>query len=312
MTRHTLQHKVFNLLEPGLGNDKLSKAIDFVIMGLITMTVLAVILESVESIGGRYGAFFADFETITLSIFAVEYLLRFWCAPLKYPEMSAGKARVKYFFSFYGMVDLMDISPIILTFVFPNVNLVIVRILRLMRFVKITQYNNALQDLFEAVYHERRSFFSAAYIFVLALLLSASLSYFAENEAQPEKFSSIPEAMWWSIITLTTVGYGDVSPVTAMGKVVGAVTALLGVCSVALLTGIVANAFSAQLARKRAVFENAILRALQDGVISSSERDYLHKIRDEFNLTREYADAVFEKYVKDYGDRKIKQPNIDD
>ena len=210
------------------------------------------------------------------------------------------------------MVDLMAISPIILTFVFPNVDLVIVRILRLMRFVKITQYNNALQDLFEAVYHERRSFFSAAYIFVLALLLSASLAYFAENEAQPEKFSSIPEAMWWSIITLTTVGYGDVSPVTAMGKVVGAVTALLGVCSVALLTGIVANAFSAQLARKRAVFENAILRALQDGVISSSERDYLHKIRDEFNLTREYADAVFEKYVKDYGDRKIKQPNIDD
>ena len=210
------------------------------------------------------------------------------------------------------MVDLLAISPIILAFVFPNLDLVIVRVLRLMRFVKITQYNNALQDLFEAVYHERRSFFSAAYIFVLALLLSASLAYFAENEAQPEKFSSIPEAMWWSIITLTTVGYGDVSPVTAMGKVVGAVTALLGVCSVALLTGIVANAFSAQLARKRAVFENAILRALQDGVISSSERDYLHKIRDEFNLTREYADAVFEKYVKDYGDRKINQPNIDD
>lgn len=312
MTRHTLQYKVFNLLEPGLGNDKLSKAIDLVIMGLVTMTVLAVILESVESIGGRYGAFFADFETITLSIFTVEYLLRFWCAPLKYPEMSAGKARVKYFFSFYGMVDFLAISPIILASVFPNLNLVIVRILRLMRFVKITQYNNALQDLFEAVYHERRSFFSAAYIFVLALLLSASLAYFAENEAQPEKFSSIPEAMWWSIITLTTVGYGDVSPVTAMGKVVGAVTALLGVCSVALLTGIVANAFSAQLARKRAVFENAILRALQDGVISSSEQDYLHKIRDEFNLTREYADAVFEKYVKDYGDPKINQPNIDD
>jgi voltage-gated potassium channel len=239
-------------------------------------------------------------------------LLRFWCAPLKYPKISAGKARVKYFFSFYGMVDLVAISPIILAFVFPNLDLVIVRILRLMRFVKISQYNNALQDLFEAVYHERRSFFSAAYIFALALLLSASLAYFAENEAQPENFSSIPEAMWWSIITLTTVGYGDVSPVTAMGKVVGAVTALLGVCSVALLTGIVANAFSAQLSRKRAVFENAILRALQDGVISSSERDYLHKIRDEFNLTREYADAVFEKYVKDYGDRKIKQPNIDD
>ena len=312
MTRYTLQYRVFNLLEPGLGNDKLSKAIDFVIMGLVTMTVLAVILESVESIGGRYGAFFADVETITLSIFTLEYLLRFWCAPLKYPEMSAGKARVKYFFSFYGMVDLLAISPIILAFVFPNLDLVIVRVLRLMRFVKITQYNNALQDLFEAVYHERRSFFSAAYIFVLALLLSASLAYFAENEAQPEKFSSIPEAMWWSIITLTTVGYGDVSPVTAMGKVVGAGTALLGVCSVALLTGIVANAFSAQLARKRAVFENAILRALQDGVISSSERDYLHRIRDEFNLTREYADAVFEKYVKDYGDRKIKQPNIDD
>ena len=95
-------------------------------------------------------------------------------------------------------------------------------------------------------------------------------------------------------------------PMTPFGKLVGAATALLGVCSVALLTGIVANAFTEQLARKRAVFENAVLRALQDGVITSSERDYLNKIRDEFNLTKEYADAIFEKYVRDYGDGKEK------
>ena len=306
MTYQSLQSEIHKLLEPGLGDDRLSKVVDHVIITIVVLAVLAVILESVESIGNRYVLYFSAFEVFCMSFFLIEYVLRLWCAPLKHPNLSSYDARKHYVTSFYGIVDLIAISPILLSFFFPNLNLVVFRILRILRFVKITQYNNALQDLFEAIRHERKSFFSAGYIFLLGVFLSASLAYFAESEAQPDKFSSIPEAMWWSIITLTTVGYGDVSPMTPFGKLVGAATALLGVCSVALLTGIVANAFTEQLARKRAVFENAVLRALQDGVITSSERDYLNKIRDEFNLTKEYADAIFEKYVRDYGDGKEK------
>ena len=303
MTYQSLQRGIHQLLEPGLGNHRLSKLVDQLIILIVILAVLAVILESVNSIGTPYAAYFSMIEIFCMTFFAFEYALRLWCAPLKFPNLSSYHARGRYVASFYGVIDLIAISPIVLSIFFPNLNLVVFRILRILRFVKITQYNNALQDLFEAIRHERKSFFSAGYIFFLGVLLSASLAYFAESEAQPDKFSSIPEAMWWSIITLTTVGYGDVSPVTPVGKIVGAATALLGVCSVALLTGIVANAFTEQLARKRAVFENSVLRALQDGVITSSERDYLNQIRDEFNLTKEYAEAIFEKYVKDYGDK---------
>jgi len=304
MTYQSLQCGIHRLLEPGLGNDRPSKIIDRLIIAIVILAVLGVILESVNSIGTRYAVYFRALEIFSTSLFVTEYVLRLWCAPLKYPDLPSYHARSKYVTSFYGVVDLIAISPVLLSVFFPNLNLVVFRILRILRFIKITQYNNALQDLFEAIRHERKSFFSAGYILLLGVLLSASLAYFAESEAQPDKFSSIPEAMWWSIVTLTTVGYGDVFPVTPFGKLVGAATALLGVCSVALLTGIVANAFTEQLARKRAVFENSVLRALQDGVITSGERDYLNKIRDEFNLTKEYAEAIFEKYIRDYGDEK--------
>lgn len=298
-----LQLYLFDLLETGGGNNKASKVVDFIIMALVILAVLTVIAESVESLRIRYGEIFNYCESFFLTFFCLEYVLRLWCSPLRYPELSSFKARFKYIFSFYGIVDLLAISPIFLTAIFPNLDLVILRILRLLRFVKITQYNNALQDLFSAIHHERKSFLSTAYIFMLAVLLSASLVYFAEGQVQPDKFASIPQSMWWALITLTTVGYGDAYPITPFGKAVGAITSLMGVCTVALLTGIVANAFSAQLARKRAVFENAVLRALEDGIITSDEKDLLAHMRDEFNLTREYADAIFEKALKDHGEK---------
>jgi voltage-gated potassium channel len=123
--------------------------------------------------------------------------------------------------------------------------------------------------------------------------------YYAEKAVQPEDFSSIPQAMWWSIITLTTVGYGDVSPVTGIGKLIGAATALLGVCTLALLTGVVANSFAAQMSRRRAIFEAAIRKAIENGKLSSQERAVLDQLQDEYNLTREHADAIFQKCVSE-------------
>lgn len=298
-----LQIYLFGLLETGRGNNKASKLVDLFIMTLVVLTVLVVIAESVESVRVKYEQVFIYSESFFLTFFCIEYFLRLWCSPLRFPDLSPSKARLKYIFSFYGVVDLLAISPIFLAAIFPNLDLVILRILRLLRFIKITQYNNALQDLFSAIHHERKSFFSTAYIFMLSVLLSSSFVYFAEGQLQPDKFSSIPESMWWAIITLTTVGYGDAYPITPLGKAIGAITSLMGVCTVALLTGIVANAFSAQLARKRAVFENAVMRALEDGIITSDEKDLLAQMRDEFNLTREYADAIFEKALKDYGEK---------
>lgn len=295
-----LQLYLFDLLETGRGNNKASKVVDVLIMSLVILAVLTVIAESVASLRALYGEIFIYFEVFFLTFFCVEYFLRLWCSPLRYPELPPSKARFQYVFSFYGIVDLLAILPLFLVAIFPNLDLVILRILRLLRFVKISQYNNALHDLFSAIYHERKSFLSTAYIFALTLILSASLIYFAEGQAQPDRFSSIPESLWWAIISLTTVGYGDVYPITPLGKLIGAITSVVGVCTVALLTGIVANAFSEQLARKRAVFQNAIIRALEDGIITSEETDMLAQMRDEFNLTHQYAEAIFEKALNDY------------
>lgn len=167
-----------------------------------------------------------------------------------------------------------------------------------------------LQDLFNAIYDERKTFISAIYIFLVALLISSSLIYYAENSSQPDDFRSIPDALWWSIITLTTVGYGDVSPVSPIGKIIGAITAIMGVCTVALLTGIVANAFSAQLSRKKSIFRVEVFNALRDGVITDEEKEHLKALRDEFNLTQQHAESIFNEVVSNFKKTKTNHKDI--
>ena len=170
------------------------------------------------------------------------------------------------------------------------------RTLGLLRIFKLSNYNTAIEDLFSAVYEERKSFIAALYLFVIAFVLTSSLIYYAENDVQPEKFASIPDAMYY-LITLTTVGYGDVSPVTWMGKVISVATALMGVSVVALLTGILANAFSNQIARRKLIFEDQIREALEDGVVDAVEVRSLEQLRKDFGLSKQQADALM-RHVK--------------
>ena len=133
---------------------------------------------------------------------------------------------------------------------------------------------------------------AALYLMVVALFLSSSLIYVAEHEAQPEAFPSIPETMWWSIVTLTTVGYGDLSPITAWGKLIGAFTALMGVCTVALLTGIVGAGFSKQMSKQHAEFEQKMRGALDDGIISEDEASEIEALRERMGLSKAQADEL--------------------
>ena len=187
---------------------------------------------------------------------------------------------------------MVSILPFYLQALFPGLDLRVLRTLRLLRIFKLSNYNTAIEDLFSAVYEERKSFIAALYLFVIAFVLTSSLIYYAENEVQPEKFSSIPDAMYWSLITLTTVGYGDVSPLTWVGKIISVATALMGVSVVALLTGILANAFSNQIARRRLIFEDQIREALEDGVVDAVETRSLEQLRQEFGLSKQQADAL--------------------
>jgi len=291
--------RLFEILEVGKGSDVTSKICDNFLVFLVISSIFSVILGSVPEIDVKYSLELRLFEIVTVLIFTVEYLLRLWVAPIKYEQSK--RPKIKYIFSFYGIVDLAAILPFYISLFGFGVDLRVLRAARLLRILKISHYNTALQDLALAIYDERKSFVSAIYIFTVALLITSSLIFFAENSRQPEDFRSIPDAIWWSLITLTTVGYGDVSPITPIGKIIGAITALLGVCTVALLTGIVGNAFSSQLSRKRSEFRSEVLRALQDGVITDVEHEYLDKLRDEFNMSKQHARSILIETTQDMG-----------
>lgn len=310
------RHRVHHLLEPAKGADKAGKVIDAVITCIIVIAVIAVCLESVPEYGRDYQHVFLSIERFTVAFFSLEYLLRVWSA--QRPGVSTLVARRKYIFSFYGLIDLISVLPFYLAFLLPGLDLRFLRAVRMLRVLKLSHYNSALEDLSRAIYDERKSFVSAAYLLVITITISSSLAYYAEHTAQPDDFRSIPHAIWWSVITLTTVGYGDVSPVTLLGKIIGVFTALAGVCTVALLTGIVANSFAAQTARKRAIFEAAVLRSLQDGEITAAETTALHRLRDEFNMTPEHAQAIFDRLQQelvdlrktDDGDQRVPSTDI--
>ena len=291
----TYQQRVMEILNKGNNEDAASRACDIFLSILIMLNLVAVCLESVESINQQYHGALVAFEWFSVSIFLVEYILRIWsiAADNRHAAKTATGRRASYIFSFTGLIDLAAILPSILPLIMGGVDLRWLRVLRLVRLLKISHYSSALEDLFSAVYEERRSFAAALYLMAIALFLSSSMMYLAEYEVQPENFRSIPKTMWWSLITLTTVGYGDVSPITPLGQVIGAFTALMGVCTVALLTGIVASAFSSQMARREAIFEAEITAAISDGVVTSDEREHIEELRERFNIPEDHAKQIF-------------------
>ena len=289
-----IQKRTSQLLSKGNVADKPSQYVDMILFILIVLNIAAVCLESVRHIGNEYKVAFNAFEFFSVVIFSIEYVLRIWSAPARNDLGNSTNIikRMKYIFSFTGLIDFLAIIPSILPYIFGGLDLRWLRVLRLLRLLKISNYSSALEDFFSAIKADWRSFSAALYLMVIALFLSSALMYIAEHDSQPEKFSSIPETMWWGLITLTTVGYGDVSPVTPLGKIIGAFTAIMGVCTVALLTGIVASAFANQRAQKAAILEAEISQALSDGVISDDEAQKIEKLRKELNLSPEHSKSL--------------------
>jgi voltage-gated potassium channel len=291
---HKIQIRTNELLSRGSSADLQSRLVDIFLFVLILLNVTAVCLESVKSIRDSFGYEFFIFETMSVVIFSIEYLLRVWSASASSDSISKNliKRRLKYIFSFNGIIDLCAILPSILPILFGGVDLRWLRVLRLLRLLKLSNYSTALEDFFLAIKEDWQSFSAALYLMLIALFLSSSLMYIVEHEVQPDNFSSIPETMWWGLITLTTVGYGDVSPVTPLGKVIGAFTAIMGICTVALLTGIVATSFANLRSRKSAFFEAEINEALRDGIITDEEAQKIENLRKELNLSEEHYKSL--------------------
>ena len=216
---------------------------------LIGISVTAAVLKTVPQIGTPHGALI-DLILILATIgFAIEYFLRIWIAAENPGAAGAARERLRYVFSLPGLVDLVAAIPFALA---PHVGLNL-DWLDIVPIFKLLRHTAAFQFMVEAVYSERRVLWSAAVLMLVLLVFQSSLVYYFEREAQPDKFGSIPEAMWWGIVTLTTVGYGDVTPVTLWGKIAGGLTAVMGLCMFAIPVGIIASAFIEAVRRREFV-----------------------------------------------------------
>jgi voltage-gated potassium channel len=216
---------------------------------LIVVSVTTAILKSVPRIGREHGALLDLILVLTTIGFAAEYFIRIWIAPDNPGAAGAARERLRYAFSLPGLVDLVAAVPFALA---PHFGLNL-DWLDIVPIFKLLRHTAAFQFMVEAIYSERRVLFSAAVLMLALLVFQSSLVYYFERDAQPDKYGSIPEAMWWGIVTLTTVGYGDVTPVTLWGKLAGGLTAVMGVCMFAIPVGIIASAFVEALRRREFV-----------------------------------------------------------
>jgi voltage-gated potassium channel len=245
----TIKAKVFGILEPG---DEDSKYFDPFIMGLIMLNVIAVVLETVKSIYTPYAHFFYALDVFSVAVFSVEYILRVWSCTEDYRFRDPVRGRLRFMATPMALIDLMAVLPFYLPFVFPDLRFIrAMRLFRLFRILKLARYSESLQTFIDVLRLKKEELILMFFAIMILLIVSSSLVYDAEHEAQPEAFSSIPAAMWWGIVTLATVGYGDVYPITFWGRLIGSIVVILGIGLFALPTGVLASGFAEVLARKK-------------------------------------------------------------
>jgi voltage-gated potassium channel len=224
-----VRQRLYEILEHGTVGHGPGRIAARFIVSLIIVNLIAVTLESVPALQAQYELLFAGIELLSLIAFTVEYGLRVWVAVENSPHrhLRAGAARWKFIRSPLGIIDLLAVLPFWLAFVLPA-DLRILLVFRMVRFLKLARYSPAMRSLLDALYRERRALFGCFVILIGATLFAAGIMHMVERHAQPERFGTIPDAMWWAIVTLSTIGYGDVVPATVLGRIIASVTIFVG------------------------------------------------------------------------------------
>jgi voltage-gated potassium channel len=251
MALQALKTAVFRQLDPSARPEGLSIANRIVIV-LILAAVASAVIETEPLISSGRERLFRDLEILFGLAFLLEYLLRLWVADLS-PDCAASRyPRLKFVTSPAAIIDLMSILPALFAFAGgATLALRFVRFFRILRLARLGRFSQAWRDLGEAVSSRREELFLAFALAAFTLLIASTLLYWAESDAQPDKFGSIPRSMWWGVVTLTTVGYGDVYPITALGRFFSALVSIAAIGAIALPTGILASAMSDVMQRRR-------------------------------------------------------------
>lgn len=274
---------------------------------LILVNTAAVLLESIRNVYLSYQGFFNALELFSIVVFSIEYLLRFWSIAEKNPFESAWKNRWQWVLSGGALIDLLAILPAYINF-FVHIDLRFLRILRLFRLLKLTRYFVSLQILLRVVEREKGSFQAVIFILLIMIVMAAAGVYVVENRAQPEVFSSIPASMWWAVVTLTTVGYGDVTPITSLGRFLGALITILGVGLAALPAGILANGLANELELRKQKLELKFRLLLQDADIDLiADDEKIDTLRKEVGLTTEQTQDILLQLIREHKDQELEQ-----
>ena len=252
------RRRLYEILEISAIDDKVSSFFDGFIITMILLNVAMVVLETSEPLHSDYRMLFHWFDIFTIAVFTVEYIARVWVSDMQshYPRNKPWRARLRYMMSPYALIDLIAILPFYLGLYW---DLRILRVFRLVRLLKLFRYSPALATLGRVFYAERRALLAAGVIVMGLMVFSASIIYYLEHEAQPEVFASIPHSMWWAMATLTTVGYGDMAPVTTAGRAFGGVVMVCGLGVFALPVGILASGFAAEIRDREFIVNKDVL-----------------------------------------------------
>lgn len=248
-----MRSRVWKALEKSQDGDVLSKVVDVFILSLIFLNVVAYVLESVGWVYEAYGGAFGAFELFSLVVFSVEYGLRAWSCTADPRYRHPIRGRLRYMSTPLALIDLIVILPlfVIISRVWTvGFDLRVLRSLRLLRIVQLAKtgrYSRSLRLLGRVVTSRREELLLTLGITLILLVICSTLMFYVENGAQPDRFTDIPSAMWWGVATLTTVGYGDISPITPLGKLIGAIVAMLGIGLFALPAGLLGSGFIEEL-----------------------------------------------------------------
>ncbi len=292
MESPSARRRVYQVLEVAHHGDRLSRGVDVALIALVAGNVAAVMAESVEPLHRAHRGLFDVFESVSVAVFSVEYFLRVWSAAERAPgEAPAWRERLRWVLSPMALADLAAILPFFLSAVV-GLDLRFLRVLRLLRIFKLTRYSGSLTLLLEVFRSQRRAYVASLFVLMMVLVVAASGIYLVEREAQPAAFGSIPTSMWWALVTLTTVGYGDVTPITTWGKVFAGGVTLVGVGVVALPTAILASGFLTIAQRNHERLSSDAADAAADGYVSREESERYRELAERLGVPPEVAAEI--------------------
>lgn len=244
--------RIFEIISVAEKGDKTSKILDISIILVITINVAAIIIGTFN-ISSELHSIFWHIEVVSVLIFTIEYLLRLWTASLLYTGIAPAKAMLRYAFSFMAIIDLLAILPFYIPFIIPIDLRVLrmLRVIRLFRLFKVHRYTGALSVVADVLKKKAAQLISSLFVILLLLVITSVLMYNIEHPAQPDVFKNAFSGLWWSVATFTTVGYGDIYPITTMGKIFSSLIAFLGIGLVAVPTGIISAGFVERISEER-------------------------------------------------------------